>query len=468
METVEEFMLRYFTEEPSAKYFFRWEAYSAPFRAKYFIPDYEAKHQKSLERYAKKRAAQPVVLSIEQNEGAALVFIADPRDFNHERCYDLQKTEKGWRIAGSYFKCFACKGNGRKYGYEENECSSCNGMGWRGNSATRRIKQGAFTQRIRQSSFAQSLSAMNEAENTETDKASKSSEVGRNNLLPEFMKESPFLTQVVEDLEAAYAKDYDDETRLLERLSGYLKPGRLIVLSGDSNSCNESFASLLVNYLVEGKSEICGVYCRNAKEFCRTHLAISSGIDLERLIAGRLEDEEWTGLTHTLGCMNLAPLYLENLPMTLDLLKSSLRNYASRCGGEIARKRACPVLIVGLQQLLVETIVAEKMAYLEGVALILRELKQLATEVQLPIVIINCSTDGDLNMEHPSIKQFADATATLKYKSVGQAVDHALRCIFSMSLNGRPVIAPTLLSIALSISVATNKNRVVKQEEETQ
>jgi len=460
METVEEFMQRYFTEEPSAKYFSGWEAYSAPFRAKYFISDYEARHQKiQNEMYSERRAARPMVLSIEQNEDAALVFIAHPRDFNHERCYDLQRTETGWRIAGSYFKCFACKGRGMEYGYEENKCSSCNGVGWKGNPATRRIKQSTFTQRIRQSSFAQSLSVMNEAECTGSDKSHKPSEEEPDSPPSQFESTLIALSQIVSDIEDLYAEDVVIGSRLLERFSGYLEPGRLLVLSGDSHCCNESFASLLVHHILEERSWACGVYCRSAKEFCREQLAITSGIGLVTLSSACLEDEDWEALTDALARMNDAPLHLENLPTTLETLTASLRNYAFRCKGRIARKKPCPALIVGLQQML-EAIVVDGMTEAEGVALILRELKQLATELQLPIIVFHDSIQRGWDAEHLGI---ADATGLLKARANKQETDPALCCYFSMNLNGKRVIAPTLMMLAASIMSATCKRSSVRE-----
>lgn len=300
---------------------------------------------------------------------------------------------------------------------------------------------------------------MNDAECQEKNKTVKPSEEGWDGSLPQFQWTQIFLTQVVEDLEALYAEDFIIGSRLLQRFSGYLKPGRLFFLSGDSHFCNESFASLLVHHILEERSWACGVYCRGAKEFCREQLAITSGIGLVTMSSACLEEEDWGALTEALARMNDAPLHLENLPTTLEALTASLRNYASQCDGGIAREKPCPALIVGLQQML-ETITVDRVTEAEGVALILRELKQLAAELQLPIVVFHDSIQRGWDAEHLGI---ADATGLLKARANKQETDPALCCYFSMNLNGKRVIAPTLMMLAASIMSATCKRRSVRE-----
>lgn len=231
-----------------------------------------------------------------------------------------------------------------------------------------------------------------------------------------FMEETPFLLEVVEDIERAYSWEYKSASDIFwsDDFSQCFEPGRLVVLCGDSAACNTKFLSQLVNDLVFQKLITCAVFSQNSKEFSRMQLAISSGIGTDKLLTGGLLDGDWPCLTRALGRLNEARLYLEDAQVAL--FESSLRRYASRCHDPIDGAGRCPVFVDGL--------------HFDERGMV--RLKALAVELQLPIFITHHFDDAALVAQH--------ADMMLSLTSHELIAGQFWNCVFSMYLKGQALI----------------------------
>lgn len=230
-----------------------------------------------------------------------------------------------------------------------------------------------------------------------------------------FMEETPFLLEVVEDIERAYSWEYKSASDIFftDEFNRCFEPGRLVVLCGNSAELNHKFIGLLVQHLVFEKLRTCAVFSTDAKEFARLQLSLLSIIDIEKLRTGGLLDGDWSRLTRALGRLNEAPLYLGSFDGT-DIA-TLLGHYVSRCADQVDGASRCPVLIEGLP------------------ACDMKALKALAVALQLPIFVTA------ENSEHADV----ELTLISHENTAGQAWNG----VFSMRHNGCVLIAATEIRV---------------------
>lgn len=227
-----------------------------------------------------------------------------------------------------------------------------------------------------------------------------------------FMNETSLLRQVVADLEMAHAFSTGkrDAAFWLEDITSCLKTEWLIALTGNNEQQNMILASTLVHQLIFKKNNTCGVFCQDAKEFYKVQLALTSGVGIKKLHTGELSDDDLGKVVHALGLSNEAPLFLEQLPTSFELLKESIRRYARRCEKESSNGKDSPALVLNLHRLFNAPGSDEMTPFVQA----LHELKELAIVTGVPIIVAHHAMDKDAQGEFAAISQCADVVLSLE------------------------------------------------------
>jgi hypothetical protein len=127
MQTVEEFMQKYFAEQTDLDR--AAIARSVSFRERFFTAEFVAEVGRSIEQdkvYEKTNPSK--VESIEVADSAAKVVALETRvGSSQRRIYYLKASNDGWQIDRKGMECFNCDGSGI---YDGKVCFRCNGEGW--------------------------------------------------------------------------------------------------------------------------------------------------------------------------------------------------------------------------------------------------------------------------------------------------------------------------------------------------
>lgn len=258
------------------------------------------------------------------------------------------------------------------------------------------------------------------------------------------------LLQVVEDLESAYMHDScirPSDLVMHDYFEAVFTPGELVVLSGNSEMRNSFFASEMIHQLLMGDYGTCGVFSRDSKAFARTLLAQASGIGENKLLGREwFDDDDWPKLREALEWLNSSRLLVGEIPLNMDLLKSSVKKNIElgriNCGDGVRSQ----LFVDNLQQLL-EQVDRDGESLSTALSTVLTELKKLAVEMQLQVTVVNQASEADLAKEQSVIVHHADAILSLVSRPDQSEFGQEANCTFSMSVNGQVTVEPTSLRI---------------------
>lgn len=226
-----------------------------------------------------------------------------------------------------------------------------------------------------------------------------------------FMCETSLLVQLVDDLEMAhkFVAEENDTTSWLDDITSYLKTKNLIVLMGHNEQRNFILASNLVYQFIFKQGIPCGVFCQDAKEFLKGQLALASEVGIKKLHTGELSDDGWNKVVRGLGLINGAPLFLERLPTSFELLKKSIRRYANRCEKESSSGKNSPAFVFNLHRLLGTTDHDGLIPFAQA----MHELNELSISAGVPVILVHHARGEDAQADLDSIIQCADVVFTL-------------------------------------------------------
>ena len=205
-----------------------------------------------------------------------------------------------------------------------------------------------------------------------------------------FVDIQPLLRQVVERIEVLYNRDEDSDvtgiatgfTDLDQKTSG-LQPGDLVIVAGRPSMGKTAFSlNIAENVALYSKKPV-AVF---SMEMGGTQLAMrmlgSVGrLDQHKLRTGRLADDDWPNLTHALGKLSEAPIFIDETPSlnSIELRSSSRRLH--RQHGELG------LIVVDYLQLMSANSPGENRA--TEISEISRSLKALAKELHVPVVALS-------------------------------------------------------------------------------
>ncbi|GKS68230.1 primary replicative DNA helicase [Nitrosomonas sp. PY1] len=205
-----------------------------------------------------------------------------------------------------------------------------------------------------------------------------------------FVDIQPLLKEVVERIELLYSQDNPSNITgiasgfydLDQKTSGF-QPGDLIIVAGRPSMGKTAFSlNIAENVALELKKPV-AVF---SMEMGGTQLAMrllgSVGkLDQHKVRTGRLDDQDWPRLTHALGKLNDAPIFIDESAAlnALELRARARRLY--RQHGELG------LIVVDYLQLMSSTGPGENRA--TEISEISRALKALAKELKVPLIALS-------------------------------------------------------------------------------
>lgn len=205
-----------------------------------------------------------------------------------------------------------------------------------------------------------------------------------------FVDIQPLLKEVVERIELLYNQDNPSNITgiasgfydLDQKTSGF-QPGDLIIVAGRPSMGKTAFSlNIAENVALELKKPV-AVF---SMEMGGTQLAMrllgSVGkLDQHKVRTGRLDDQDWPRLTHALGKLNDAPIFIDESAAlnALELRARARRLY--RQHGELG------LIVVDYLQLMSSTGPGENRA--TEISEISRALKALAKELKVPLIALS-------------------------------------------------------------------------------
>ncbi|WMJ09445.1 replicative DNA helicase [Nitrosomonas sp. sh817] len=205
-----------------------------------------------------------------------------------------------------------------------------------------------------------------------------------------FVGIQPLLKQVVERIELLYSQDNPSNVTgvasgfhdLDQKTSGF-QPGDLVIVAGRPSMGKTAFSLNIAEHVALELNKPVAVF---SMEMGGTQLAMrllgSVGkLDQHKVRTGRLADEDWPKLTHALGKLNEAPLYIDETAAlnALELRARARRLY--RQYGELG------LIVVDYLQLMSSTSQGENRA--TEISEISRALKGLAKELKVPVIALS-------------------------------------------------------------------------------
>ncbi|AZG14228.1 MULTISPECIES: replicative DNA helicase [Cupriavidus] len=205
-----------------------------------------------------------------------------------------------------------------------------------------------------------------------------------------FQEIQPLLTQVVERIDELYHRDTTtDVTGVptgfidLDRMTSGMQPGDLIIVAGRPSMGKTAFSLNIGEHVAVEQGLPVAVF---SMEMAGVQLAMrmlgSVGrLDQHRLRTGRLLDEDWPRLTHSIQRMNDAQLFIDETPALNPMeLRARSRRLARQCG-------QLGLIIIDYLQLMSGSGSGENRA--TEISEISRSLKGLAKELNCPVIALS-------------------------------------------------------------------------------
>lgn len=210
------------------------------------------------------------------------------------------------------------------------------------------------------------------------------------------------LPKVIENLEAKYKTDFNDETQYVATgfKDIYFKKGNLIILASHPCIGKTSFAlNILLNIATKKKKAVgyitCGAF--DETDITRKLLGFSSDIPLHKIKSANLMVEELKKLSEKSGELWETPIFINDSPNAFF----AEVELAARL---MVEQQKVEIIFVDSYEYLREVVDSDKDEYPSVHKELLEEYKQLAKELNIPIIMLMNLPCSD-NVE-PSISDF--------------------------------------------------------------
>jgi replicative DNA helicase len=202
-----------------------------------------------------------------------------------------------------------------------------------------------------------------------------------------FVPLKPLLTKAVDRIDELFRsesaitgvstgfKDLDDMT------SG-LQPGDLVIVAGRPSMGKTSLAmNLAENAALSSKTPVAIFSMEMPGEQLAMRMMASLGrINAHKVRTGKLEDDDWPRLTHAIGLLAEAPMFIDDTPALNPL---ELRTRARR----LKREHGLGLIVVDYLQLMQAPETGENRA--TEISAVTRALKSLAKELNVPVIALS-------------------------------------------------------------------------------
>lgn len=243
----------------------------------------------------------------------------------------------------------------------------------------------------------------------------------------------------------------------LDRVTAGFQNGDLVLVAGRPAMGKTSFLVSLA-LTVTGECKIPAAYFSmelNNKLLTRRFIANHCQIDLLQIAAGTLSDEEWKRFDQTVGMLNDSPLFMDDTPC---LTTSSLRHKIYR----LIREHGVKIVFIDYLQLFCWK-GRKEWENAQDLSVIMRELKAIAREFNIPIVVASQMNSLDFSTREPlnsmpsiyaitggnEIGMYADVKIILHrpeyYHVLEDENGKSLRDKIQLSVSGNAIAKKTLL-----------------------
>jgi len=207
-----------------------------------------------------------------------------------------------------------------------------------------------------------------------------------------FVAIPPLLTQVVERIETLYSRDNDsDVTGIatgftdLDSMTSGLQPGDLVIVAGRPSMGKTAFSVNIAEHVALEVNKPVAIF---SMEMGGTQLAMrmigSVGrLNQHTLRTGKLEDDDWSRMTHALGRLNDAPIFIDE---TAALNSLELRSRARRLHRQ---NDGLGLIVIDYIQLMSSPASKGGENRATEISEISRSLKSLAKELQVPVIALS-------------------------------------------------------------------------------
>ncbi|MBN2776202.1 MAG: AAA family ATPase [Bacteroidales bacterium] len=241
--------------------------------------------------------------------------------------------------------------------------------------------------------------------------------LGRTNISIPIEKVSSILSQAIDQIEKAamdkettfgISSGYDD----LDKFTQGWKSSDLIIIAGRPAMGKTTFALSMVKNISIDSNKTIAFFSLEMSKMQITHnlISIQTGIASNKLRDGDLRDIEWQQLKSKIKNLEDAPIYID------DTRAISMLELRSKCR-EFALKVNLNLIIIDFLQLLIPKIDNQREKEIE-VDAIFRELKALAEELYVPIIVLSQlskSLEKRPEDKRPRISDFHEAIAVKRY-----------------------------------------------------
>lgn len=205
-----------------------------------------------------------------------------------------------------------------------------------------------------------------------------------------FVDIQPLLKEVVERIELLYSQDNPSNITgiasgfydLDQKTSGF-QPGDLIIVAGRPSMGKTAFSlNIAENVALDLKKPVAVFSMEMSGAQLVMRMVGSVGkLDQHKVRTGRLDDQDWPRLTHALGKLNEAPIFIdESAALNALELRARARRLYRQHGG-------LGLIVVDYLQLMSSTGSGENRA--TEISEISRALKALAKELKVPLIALS-------------------------------------------------------------------------------
>jgi len=207
-----------------------------------------------------------------------------------------------------------------------------------------------------------------------------------------FIAMPPLLTQVVERIETLYARDNQNDVTGtatgftdLDRMTSGLQAGDLIIVAGRPSMGKTAFSiNIAENVALDSKLPV-AIFSMEmgASQLAMRMLGSVGKLNQHDLRTGRLQDDDWGRLTHALGRLNDAPIYIdESAALSALEVRARSRRLHRQNGG-------LGLIVVDYLQLMSSNAGKASENRATEISEISRSLKALAKELHVPVVALS-------------------------------------------------------------------------------
>jgi len=205
-----------------------------------------------------------------------------------------------------------------------------------------------------------------------------------------FVDIQPLLKEVVERIELLYSRDNPSEVTgiasgfhdLDQKTSGF-QPGDLIIVAGRPSMGKTAFSLNIAEHVALELNKPVAVFSMEmgGAQLAMRMLGSVGRLDQHKVRTGRLDDDDWPKLTHALGKLNDAPVYIDESAAlsALEVRARARRLYRQHNG--------LGLIVVDYLQLMSSSSPGENRA--TEISEISRALKSLAKELKVPVIALS-------------------------------------------------------------------------------